>query len=704
MRPHAPLPLFIAVLVSSCRPPSPPLDAPDSAGDGESVNGRLTVASSWGPAPPRLLDEPDAILYEIRFQGRAHQRFEVRALFPTHGRDALSIAMPVWIPGSYLIREFSRNVIAPRARARDGRSLPLEKTRKNRFRAESRGSDVIALEYEVYAPDLSVRESFVGPDLALINPASCLFYDVDRPEAPVRIAVHLPAEMSSAVAALDRVAGVAPPPRREAASASSSVAAGPPGAAEPSSGVGQVRPSFTADEPARVVGFRAESFDALADAPILVGSPRVDAFSVRGVEHALVHVGDLRRFPFERAARDVDAIVRAHATFWGGLPYERFLFLNVLDEGRGGLEHRASTLIMTAPSTLLTLEGYRRWLSLVSHELFHAWNGKRLRPKPLGPFDLEREAYTESLWFVEGLTSYYDDLLLRRAGVYDDESYLRALSATAKRLAETPGETAQSLATSSFDAWIEFYRPDADSPNQAVSYYTKGALVGFVLDAAIRKQSAERGATYVAPEEPGRAESLDDVLKAAYHRFSGEVGFEDQEIYLLLEEEAGAEIRALAESLVRRPGRLDLKPALETFGLRLASSQAVEPKDDFLAAVERRRQSELGLETLRAEGRVQARTVVKDGPAWRAGLVPGDELVALDGDRVPPEGLDALLALHEPGARIELLVARRGRMKRLSVVVGEKPPPLTIELDPSADHDARRRRALWLFGAKPEGR
>jgi predicted metalloprotease with PDZ domain len=592
--------------------------------------------------------DPGALRFEVRFEGRRQRRFEVQAVYPTRGREAITVAMPVWIPGSYLLREFARNVIAPSARTLAGAELPLEKVAKNRLRVRApKAAEAVVLSYRVYASELTVRTNFVGPDYAVLNPAATFFSDVAHPDAPIELALHLPASWPEAHAALPRVKTVGT---------------------------------------SSAVGFRAPDFDALVDAPVIAGPVRIDGFEARGVPHHLVSVGDLRRFPFERAARDVEKIARAQADFWGGFPYERYHFLSVLDEAGGGLEHRASTLIMFPPDRAAgDLAGWRRWLGLVSHELFHAWNGKRLRPEVLGPFDLEREAYTESLWFVEGLTSYYDDLLLRRAGLHDDESYLAALTRNAARLARTPGEAVQSLAQASYDAWIEFYRPDAASANTAVSYYVKGSLVAFRLDAAIRART-------------GGDQSLDDVLRAAYARFSGEEGYSDDAIYDVLEEVGGPEVRALALKLVREPGVLDLEPALRTFGLRFDAERGPLPDDPLAARAERAERAWLGLSGEVREGRFFVREVRRDGPAWRAGLRPEDEVIALGDDRVPPEGLEGVLERHGPGDAVEVLVARRGRIRTLEAVVGERPRPPRIVIDEDASHAAKRQRARWLLG------
>ena len=631
--------LAVACGLAACPPPSGPRSEhrPGNAAPDEAANPVVR-----GPL------RADAVRYEVRFSGRARNRFEVRARYPLQGRDTLTVAMPVWIPGSYLLREFSRHVHLLRARTEAGHPLAVTKVAKNRVRVDdARGVDAIVLEYELYAAELSVRTNYVDDAYAVINPAASFFSDLRRPDAPIEVELLLPSSWKDARAALPRA-----DPNLEG-----------------------------------TLVYRAADFDALVDAPIVAGNPRVDRFQVRDIDHELVYVGDFRRFWFERAAQDVQTIVEAQADFWGELPYPSFQFLSVLDVGGGGLEHHNSTLVIVPPDGTLDPAGWRRWLGLVSHELFHAWNGKRLRPRGLGPFDLEAESYTESLWFVEGLTSYYQDLLLRRAGLHDDASYLKALSRIADLLAQTSGQTVQSLAEASYDAWIKFYRRDASSPNTSVNYYTKGAVVGFVLDAALRRATDGR-------------RSLDDVMRTAYRKFSGEFGYRDEEIYDVFEDVGGSELRTLAYELVHARAVLDMSEALSTFGLRLQGADSAPSEDPLALRAHRGRQVTLGAQVEAREGRWVVASVTRGGPAWSAGLRPNDELVAVDEDRVPRGGLKILLRRHNPGQSVEILVARKGRIRRMDLTLGTRPSRVRIVVDPDADAHAERRRRRWLEGSR----
>ena len=300
--------------------------------------------------------------------------------------------------------------------------------------------------------------------------------------------------------------------------------------------------------------YRAPDFDTLVDSPIVAGNPAVYPFTVAGVPHHLVNLGESGVWDGPRSAEDAERITRELHRMWGLMPYERYRFLNLITEAGGGLEHRNSTLLMTSRWATSSRPRYLRWLGLVSHELFHAWNGKRLRPIELGPFDYEAEVHTESLWVVEGLTSYYADLVVHRAGLSTETEYLQALSRRIRGLQTTPGRAVQPVALASYDAWIKFYRGDENSRNTSVSYYTKGAVVGFLLDMRIRAAT-------------GGAKTLDDVLRRAYARYSGARGFMPNEFRATAEAVAGKPLSGWFAHALDSTGELDYAEALDWLGL-----------------------------------------------------------------------------------------------------------------------------------------
>ena len=313
-----------------------------------------------------------------------------------------------------------------------------------------------------------------------------------------------------------------------------------------------------------------------------------------------------------------------------------------------------------------------RWLGLVAHEHFHTWNIKRLRPRGLGPFDYEREVYTPSLWIAEGLTSYYDDLLLVRAGLMKESEYLDKLGANIAAVQGRPGRLVQPLAQASFDAWIKHYRQDENSVNSSVSYYTKGAVVGWLLDAEIRRATG------------GRA-SLDHVMRAAFERFRAE-GFAPDEFRALASEVAGTDLGPFFARTVDTAVELDFGGALQWWGLRFAPTagrRGDDPVPGYLGAT--------------IDGGNLVQSVHRGTPAWDAGLAVGDEVIALDGARIDPGAIDWHLERRGAGHEGTLLVARRGRMVQVPLTLGEEPGrSWEVQIDPGASPQADRRRRAWL--------
>jgi predicted metalloprotease with PDZ domain len=635
------------------------------------------------------------IAYTVRFPEAAAHRAEIEARVPvrdgaaaggagaggtgvggtgvggTGFGGAVELMLPVWTPGSYVVREFARQVETLSAATADGEPLAVAKSRKNRWTVEAGGAAEVVVRYRLYAREMSVRASFVDAGFALLNGAATFLTRVDDglPAAvPHRVALELPAGWTGAFCALPRVVFTEGVGGSEGA-----------GGSEGTGGEGAV--------------FLAADYNALVDAPIYAGDPDVRRFSVAGAQVELVSEGGLGAWDFARAARDVEAIVRAQAALWGGLPFRRFLFLNLITEGAGGLEHADSTVLMTSRWKAGTAKGWREWLGLVSHELFHAWNGKRLRPAELGPFDYESEVTTRSLWFVEGVTSYYDDLVLRRAGLSDDGQYLRRLGETAERIETAPGREVQSLADASYDAWIKFYRRDENSANHTISYYGKGALVAWLLDVRLRRAS-------------GGANSLDDLLRLAWERFPEGRGYRPDDLFAFAAELAGDAVGQWLRQTVEGTGGLDYAPALDWLGLRFVEkprgaddgegAECGEPGDDDGDPAQR---AWAGLKTEVRDGLLTVTEVRRGTPAFAAGVNAGDELLAIDGYRVPPASLPARLAAFRPGQTVELLVARRERLLPLPLTLTAEPScPWHLEPDPDATPEQRARRARWLDG------
>ncbi|PYS47619.1 MAG: peptidase M61 [Acidobacteria bacterium] len=375
----------------------------------------------------------------------------------------INLIMPVWTPGSYLIREFERNVQDFAAMdASGGRALLWQKTNKDTWRVETAGARDLRITYRVYANELTVRTNDLNDHHAFWNNAALLMYPDGYLKAPSTLTV-VPFNDWRVATGLPPVEG---------------------------------RPNT----------FRAENFDILYDSPFEVSRFKVVSFEVRGVPHRIVIDGE-GNYDLERMRRDVQRVVEAEVAMMGEIPYHDYTFiLHSTNMGGGGLEHLNSTSLMMERNRFYSDSDWKGFLGLVSHEFFHLWNVKRIRPDALGPFDYTKENYTKLLWVAEGITDYYSGLLLRRAGLISEEDYLRRVAGNIQSLQATPGRLLMSAEEASFNSWIKEYRPDENSINSQISYYTKGALLGLLLDLEIRKLS--KG-----------AKSLDDVMRYLYTEF-----------------------------------------------------------------------------------------------------------------------------------------------------------------------------------------
>jgi predicted metalloprotease with PDZ domain len=580
-------------------------------------------------AQPRMSSEP--ITYTLRFPAPETHYVEVEASVPA-GQPAIELMMAVWTPGSYLVREYERHVEGVAATGPDGAALAVTKTQKNRWRIDAKGAPRVTVTYKVYGREMSVRTNWIEARFALLNGAPTFLTLAEKGAArPHVVALSLPAAWKTSVTSLAPVEGDAH-------------------------------------------RYRAASYDELVDSPIIVGNPTVHHFEVGGKPHVLVDEGEAGVFDGKRAAADLAKIVAEAERLWGSLPYERYVFINVLSEASGGLEHKNSTVLMASRWATSTRRAYVSWLTLAAHEHFHAWNVKRLRPIELGPFDYERENPTTSLWLAEGFTAYYEHVLVRRAGLTADNELIDGVGADIRELQTTPGRLAQPVTTASADAWIKYYRPDENSPNTAISYYTKGAVIAFVLDAKIRQ--ATNG-----------ARSLDDVMRLAYSRYSGAKGFTEADFKGVVHEVAGRDFGAWWTSVLQTTDELKYDEALDWFGLRF------KPADQSFNGPGK---TWLGATTKNDGGRLVVTQVRRGTPAHQAGVNVDDEILAIDDFRVRADGLDRRLEQYASGRAVTLLVARRDELLRLPVTLGREPSDTwRLELKPDATPEQQAHRKAW---------
>ena len=593
---------------------------------------------------------PEAIEYEIAAVDPHAHLFEVTLTIARPDPAGQELALPAWIPGSYLVREFARNIVRIEASS-DGKPLALTKLDKHSWRlAPCEGP--ASVRYRVYAWDLSVRGAHLDATHGFFNGTSVFLRVLGQEHEACAVRIAAPAGEFGR---------------------DWRVATTLPADGAPRWGFGR---------------YRAADYDELIDHPVEMGRFTTASFEAGGATHDIAvtgrHDADL-----ERLCRDLARICETQiALFEPGsrrAPVDRYLFLVMaVGDGYGGLEHRASTALIASRNDMprhgleAPDEGYRRLLGLASHEYFHTWNVKRIKPAVFAPYRLDAESYTRLLWVFEGFTSYYDDLMLRRAGTVDRAAYLGMVAENLSRVLAGPGRKLQSVAESSFDAWTRFYKQDENAANAIVSYYTKGGLVALALDLAIRERSAGR-------------RSLDDVMRLMWRRYGRDfdtagTGVEEGEMPALVYAATGLDLRREIERWAEGTDDLPLAELLASHGLCLTMSPAGD------APVW------LGVRTVDRDGGVGIASVTHGGPGHAAGLSAGDVVIAMDGLRMGrASALDALLARKRPGSRLRVHAFRGDVLREYEVVAGK--PPHTrarIEPDPKAKPQARRLLSGWL--------
>jgi predicted metalloprotease with PDZ domain len=557
--------------------------------------------------------------------------FEVTMSLAGAQRDPLDFVMPVWTPGSYLVREFARNVQEFSVAAGDGRPLRWRKSTKHTWSVDAEGSTTVTVKYRVYAFEISVRSCFLDDSHAFISGAGLFMYVAGLEDIPYEIHLHPFESWHCISTGLEAVAG-------------------------------------------QTGCYYADNFDTLVDSPIEIGNHQLFEFRVHEIPHYIALYGDGNCSPV-RLTSDLQRIVETAIHSVGEIPYRHYTFLIELQpEGSGGLEHANSCALQVSRWCFQPAEDYRKFLVLAAHEYFHLFNVKRIRPRELGPFDYTQENYTRLLWVSEGFTEYYGGLIVLRAGLMKPEEYLEMLANTIERYLETPGRLVESAAEASFDAWIKYYRRNENSPNSSVSYYTKGGLIALFLDLEIRHRTGER--------------TLDDVMKLLYNRYYKQLGrgFSEEEFRSAAEEIAGGPLEEIFDHYAYGTKELDFTRYLGNAGLRCERTA----KDPVPSGY-------LGISVKSADGRVIIVGASSDSPAYRQGLCVQDEILAVNGYRISQETLPARIAETSPGTRIELLIARAGKLRTLSLEVGKKVPSEQRLLQMAAPTERQQRvYAGWL--------
>lgn len=560
----------------------------------------MTEVTQIRPTPPALARP--TLHYQVAMPQPESHLFDVTLQIQGWQEPVLDLKMPVWTPGSYLVREYARQVQDFTATARQ--PLDSQKVSKNQWRVQTAGQSDLTICYRVFANELTVRTNHLDASHGYFNGAALFFYVVGFQDQPVRVTICPPFPHWQIATAL-------------------------PSAIE--------QPNT----------FEAADFDALVDSPFEIGQHQLYEFDVLGKLHQFAIWGQ-GNANVGQILQDTQKIIQTEAALFGGLPYDRYLFLlHLTSQGFGGLEHKSSCSLIYPRFSFQPEESYHRFLQLVAHEFFHLWNVKRIRPKALEVFDYDAENYTPSLWFSEGTTSYYDILIPFRAGIYDADTYLKNLSKEITRYLTTPGRLVQPLSESSFDAWIKLYRRDANSDNSQISYYLKGEMVTLLLDLLIRARHSNQ-------------RSMDQVLQQLWQTFGQpEIGFTPAELQAVIEAVAGVDLTAFWQRYLHTPEELPFNQYLEPFGLKIeAESTAGLPPF-------------LGMTLNGDSGRDVVRFVEADSPAQRAGIDPEDELLAIDGIRVKASQLNDRLKNYQPGETIQVTVFHQDELRTCSVMLGE---------------------------------
>ncbi len=578
-----------------------------------------------------------AIHYTIVPKDLAGHLFNVTVTVPAPAKDGQVFALPAWIPGSYMIREFARNIVRIRAEL-NGANVALEKLDKHSWRADP-VDGALTLHYEIYAWDLSVRAAHLDQTHGFFNGTSVFLRVLGQEQVAHEVDIQRPSDPQA------RSWRVATAMKELAAK----------------------RYGFGT--------YVAADYDELIDHPVEMGEFALATFKAHGIPHDIVITGRVPNLDMARLQADLKAICETQISFFEPqthrAPLERYVFMTMaVGDGYGGLEHRASTALICAradlpcsatPQTGEPSEGYLKFLGLCSHEYFHTWNVKRIKPAVFAPYDLQVENYTPLLWLFEGFTSYYDDLMLVRAGIIGEPTYFKLLGKTVGSVLRGSGRTKQSVADSSFDAWSKYYRQDENSPNAIISYYSKGSLIALAFDLTIRAKT-------------GGAKTLDDVMRALWQRYGQDFypsvgrGVTESEVEALFDEVSGLKLRNLFDKCVRGTEDLPLAKLFAPFGVKLADERKTG-KPSFDAGI--------GRDPLGA----RLTQVHEGGAAHQAGLSALDIVIAIDGLRVSgnPANVDALLSRYRVGDKLTIHAFRRDELMAFDLTLqGERVPGITL--------------------------
>ena len=522
-------------------------------------------------------------------------------------KKSIDFVMPVWIPGSYKVREFSKNVEEFKAHSEKSDNLKWEKIDKNSWRVYTNKANEVTISYKVYAFVKSVRNSFLDDSHGFVSPPDVFMYVEKLKNRPATLVIDPYDEFSTISTGLEK-------------------------------------------SPGSKNSFIVPDYDILVDSPIEIGNQTIFEFEVEGVPHEIAFYG---KGNFDSSAVDeVKRIVEATAELFGEIPYKRYLFIvHLTKSGSGGLEHLNSQVLRMGRWNFQPESRRGRWRSLVAHEVYHLYNVKRIRARELGPFDYTKENYTTLLWVMEGFTSYYGGRILLNAGFISPKKYQSNMASHMSKISNTIGNRYQSAAEASFDAWIRYYRRNENSPNRDISYYDKGKLLGMLLDLEIRNSS-------------GNKKTLDDVMRRLYSEYykKKQRGFSEAEFKKELERAAGISFSDFFIRYVHGTEEVDYGKYLSYAGLEIETLEApsLSEKGAFL-----------GTKVSESSGKLKITQVLRDSPAWNYGLNVNDEIIAVDGLRVNLADYTKAISAMKPGDKVVITVSRDDWLREIDVVISE---------------------------------
>jgi predicted metalloprotease with PDZ domain len=572
-----------------------------------------------------------SIHYQVSLENPESHLFEVTLKIDHWRSPVLDLKMPVWTPGSYLIREYSRLLQELTAENIQPKTLlPSRKIAKNHWQIKTPGISAITIHYRVFAHELTVRTNHLDSCHGFFNGAALFLYIPGLEQHPLTVTIVPPYSDWRVTTALAPVPGQA----------------------------------WT---------YQAPDFDTLVDSPFEIGTHALYDFEVLGKPHQLAIWGKGNANP-EQIIQDTTKIIEVEAAIFGGLPYDRYFFLlHLTNSGYGGLEHKDCCSLIYSRFGFNTPAKYHRFMQLVAHEFFHLWNVKRIRPIELESFDYDQENYTTALWFCEGVTSYYDMLIPRWAGIYNTQAFLELLGKEITLFLTTPGRKVQPLTESSFDAWIKLYRRDANSNNAQISYYLKGQLVALLLDLLIRSRFQNQ-------------RSLNDVLHLLWQRFGQtEKGYTATDLQGILESVAEVDLQNFCDRFLDGTEELPFDEYLHPFGLRIQAVQD-NPALPFL-----------GLRVQAENGKTQIQFVEAQSPAAIAGINAQDELLAIAGIRVSAEQVNERLQDYRAGDIIQITVFHQDELRTVSVALAPpQPSRYEVVFLPDCAKTQTQNLAGWL--------